>query len=101
MKECIFHFKVMRGGETKEIRGMVMLPDNKQPSIQEFIECFDGMGYHVTLENERELIFSSLPGEAPYKLDITKIEIKGMTEEPAAHDGELKAILQHITSINK
>lgn len=96
MRECIFHFKVIRNNESKLLRALIILDSNKQPSISDFIDTFKRMGYNVELENERELIFNSLDGKEPYKLDITKIEIKGETEDAPYHDGELRAIVEHL-----
>ncbi|MFD0590740.1 hypothetical protein ACFQZE_22375 [Paenibacillus sp. GCM10027627] len=96
MKECIFHFKVIRADETKELRALIMLPEKKSPDISDFISAFSQLGYKVKLENERELIFAPATG-GDYKLDVTKIEIKGEDNERAQHDGELKAILEHLS----
>jgi hypothetical protein len=96
MRECIFHFKLIRDQEVKELRALVILPKDKQPSISDFVEAFDELGYKVELENEHELIFQSLTDDKPYKLDITKIQIKGETSDDPAHDGELRSILEHL-----
>lgn len=99
MRECIFHFKLMRVKEVKELRALVMVPKDKQPTIADFISAFDDLGYKVKLVNERELIFDSLDSDKPYKIDITKIEIKGEEAEASGHDGELRAILEHLISV--
>lgn len=100
MRECIFHFKLMREKqEVKELRALVMVPKDKQPTVADFISVFDELGYKVRLENERELIFDSLDGDKPYKIDITKIEIKGEEVDATVHDGELRAILEHLISV--
>ena len=96
MKECIFHFKYMKDNETKLLRGLIFLDDDKKPEITDFIESFRIMGYKVELENERELIFHSTDSADSFKLDVTKIEIKGEKREQGAHDGELRAILDHL-----
>ncbi len=80
----------------KELRALVLVPNDKQPAISDFIACFDELGYKVKLENERELIFESLDGSQPYKIDITKIQIKGEPSDTNTHDGELRAILEHL-----
>ncbi|MHA7965691.1 hypothetical protein ACX93W_16325 [Paenibacillus sp. CAU 1782] len=95
MRECIFHFKVIRGDKSKLLRALIMLEPNKRPTITDFIAAFKQLGYNVTLEDERELIFAPLGGE-DYKLDITKIEIKGEDNGEGYHDGELKSILDHL-----
>lgn len=96
MRECLFHFKLMQGGKSKDLRALTMVPEEKQPDISDFIRAFHTLGYDVALENERELIFHSLAGTEPYKLDITKIELKGEHHEMPEHDGELRAILEHL-----
>ncbi|MFC4101642.1 hypothetical protein [Paenibacillus xanthanilyticus] len=99
MKECLFHFKLIKDGQTKEYRTLAMIPEDKQPEISDFIASFEELGYKVDLANERELIFRSRPGEEPYKLDITKMEIKGAKhDDEAFHDGELRAILEHLVT---
>lgn len=95
MRECIFHFKVIRGDKSKLLRALIMLEPNKRPTITDFIAAFGQLGYNVRLEDEHELIFTPVGGE-DYKLDITKIEIKGENNEAAYHDGELKSILEHL-----
>lgn len=96
MRECLFYFKYIQDGQAREYRTVAMVPDGRTPSINDFIQSFEELGYHVELENERELIFHSFGGDAPYKLDITKIELKGEEHHDAAHDGELRAILSHL-----
>lgn len=96
MRECLFYFKLISAEGSKEYRTLTMVPDGKTPVIADFIRSFEQLGYKVELENERELIFHSLDSPAPYKLDITKIELKGQEHEDVAHDGELHAILNHL-----
>lgn len=97
MRECIFHFKVIRGMDSKLLRALIMLPADRAPVINDFIEAFSQLGYRVKLENERELIFAPIGGE-DFKLDVTRIEIKGEDDIRMQHDGELKAILEHLVS---
>lgn len=96
MRECIFHFKLIRDNHTELLRALIILGTGKQPQLQDFLNAFKGMGYHVALENERELIFASVDPKDPYKLDVTKLEIKGETEDKAAQDAELRAILENL-----
>lgn len=96
MRECLFYFKHIQDGQAREYRTVIMVPEDRTPTISDFIQSFQELGYRVELENERELIFHSLGGDAPYKLDITKIELKGEQHDDAAHDGELRAILSHL-----
>ncbi|MBH5319214.1 hypothetical protein I6N90_15530 [Paenibacillus sp. GSMTC-2017] len=100
MRECIFHFKVIRGNKTETLRALIMLDSNKTPTITDFIEAFEQLGYHVRLENEHELIFAPKGGKEDYKLDVTRIEIKGETDEQSQHDGELKALVEHLVRRN-
>ena len=96
MRECIFHFKLIRDNHTELLRALIILGPGKQPQLQDFLTAFKGMGYNVTLENERELIFASVNPKDPYKLDVTKLEIKGEGEDKAAQDAELRAILENL-----
>ncbi|WP_314000670.1 hypothetical protein [uncultured Paenibacillus sp.] len=96
MKECVFYFKVLKAGRSKELRALILLPDGKQPGISDFVRSFRQLGYDVKLENEKELIFKSVDGGEPYLLDITKIKIKGDTEDLPEHDGELRSIVEHL-----
>jgi len=96
MRECLFYFKFITAEGAKEYRTLTMVPNGKTPVIADFIRSFGELGYKVELENERELIFHSLDSKAPYKLDITKIELKGEEHEDVVHDGELHAILSHL-----
>lgn len=100
MRECLFHFKFIKGGVAKEYRTIVMVPDNRHPEISDFIQAFEESGYKVELENERELIFRSVEGESPYKLDITKIELKGEKRDTPYHDGELHALINTLIRRN-
>ncbi|MCR8659453.1 hypothetical protein [Paenibacillus endoradicis] len=95
LRECIFHFKFIDGPNTKMLRALIFLPDDRKPSIKDFIAAFAQLGYQVQLENEQELIFAPTNAKETYKLDITKIEIKGGDDSPQ-HDGELKSIIEHL-----
>ncbi|GIP15665.1 hypothetical protein J40TS1_13070 [Paenibacillus montaniterrae] len=95
LRECIFHFKFIDGPQTKMLRALIFLPDDRQPSIKDFIAAFAQLGYHVKLVDEQELIFAPTNSKETYKLDITKIEYKG-GEEKAQHDGDLKAIIEQL-----
>lgn len=95
LKECIFHFKYIENKQTKMLRALIFLPDDRQPNIKDFIAAFAQLGYNVRLENEVELIFAPTNTNETYKLDITKIEIEG-EEEAAQHDGNLKAIIENL-----
>ncbi|MCM3634414.1 MULTISPECIES: hypothetical protein [Paenibacillus] len=95
LRECIFHFKFIDGPETKMLRALIFLPDDRQPSIKDFIAAFAQLGYNVQLIDERDLIFAPTNSKETYKLDITKIEMKGGDELPQ-HDGELRSIIEHL-----
>jgi hypothetical protein len=94
LRECIFHFKFIDGAHTKMLRALIFLPDDRQPSIKDFIAAFAQLGYNVQLEDAQELIFAPTSNKETYKLDITKIEMKG--EEKAQHDGELRSIIEQL-----
>lgn len=95
LRECIFHFKFIDGSQTKMLRALIFLPDDRQPSIKDFIAAFAQLGYNVQLEDAQELIFAPTNSKETYKLDITKIEMKG-NEEKAYHDGELRSIIEQL-----
>ncbi len=95
LRECIFHFKYIEDNQTKMLRALIFLPDDRKPNIKDFIAAFAQLGYQVQLENEAELIFAPTNTKETYKLDITKIEIEG-EEEKAEHDGELRAIIENL-----
>lgn len=95
LRECIFHFKFIDGSQTKMLRALIFLPDDRQPSIKDFIAAFAQLGYNVQLEDAQELIFSPTSSKETYKLDITKIEMKG-DEGKAYHDGELRSIIEQL-----
>lgn len=96
MRECIIHFKLIRQNESKMLRALTYLPNDRMPDISDFIQTFEEMGYPVELENERELIFDSVAADDSFKLDITKIEMSGEEKEDTDFDGELRAILEHL-----
>lgn len=95
LRECIFHFKFIDGPETKLLRALIFLPDDRKPSIDDFIAAFAQSGYQVKLEDEQELIFAPTNAKETYKLDITKIEMKGDDDSPQ-HDREFKSIIEHL-----
>lgn len=95
LRECIFHFKFIDETGVKMLRALIFLPDDRQPSIKDFIAAFAQLGYNVKLENEQDLIFAPVSAKETYKLDITKIEMKGGEDLPQ-HDGELRSILEHL-----
>jgi len=94
LRECIFHFKFIDDTETKMLRALIFLPDDRQPSIKDFIAAFAQLGYNVKLVDEQDLIFAPTNNKDTYKLDITKIEMKG--DEKAQHDGELRSIIEQL-----
>ncbi|GIQ69927.1 hypothetical protein DUZ99_16080 [Xylanibacillus composti] len=96
MRECIIHFKLIRENESKMLRTLLYLPKDRMPEIADFIRAFEEMGYPVKLVNERELIFDSLDGGKPFKLDITKIEVSGEEKDEPDFDMQLRAILEHL-----
>ena len=96
LRECIFHFKLIDGNDTKDLRALLFVPDDRHPSIKDFIAAFAQIGYNVELENEKELIFAPKNRKESYKLDITKIELKGSGQEKPEHDGELRSIIEHL-----
>ena len=81
LRECIFHFKLIDGNNTKDLRALLFVPDDRPPSIKDFIAAFAQIGYNVELENEKELIFAPKNRKESYKLDITKIELRAAVKE--------------------
>lgn len=95
LRECIFHFKLIDGQQTKDLRALTFIPDDRQPNINEFVTAFAQLGYNVKLIDEKELIFAPINNKETYKLDITKIEVKGDKNKPY-YDLELKGVIDAI-----
>ncbi len=96
MRECIVHFKLIKGSHSELLRGLLFLDKGQKPAIADFIDTFKRMGYDVQLENEQELIFAPLDPKETYKLDITKVEIKGESEDEGHEDLELRSIVGNL-----
>lgn len=94
--ECIIHFYVIRDGEKKALRGLIMLDRGQQPGIPEYIRCFERMGFRIALENERELTFRSLVPTDPYVLDIFKVELDDDEEDGEPVDTRFRRLVEHF-----
>ena len=95
LRECIFHFKLIEGQQSKDLRALSFIPDDRQPSINDFVNAFTQLGYKVKLIDEKDLIFAPINPKETYKLDITKIEVKGDKNKPY-YDLELKGVIDAI-----
>lgn len=95
LRECIIHFKLIEGQQTKQLRALNFIPDDRQPNINDFVTAFAQLGYNVKLIDEKELIFAPINIKETYKLDITKIEVKGDKNKPY-YDLELKGVIDAI-----
>ncbi|MEK8132509.1 hypothetical protein WMW72_31895 [Paenibacillus filicis] len=57
IREHIIHFKVIRGQETKLLRGLIYLEDGQQPTLQDFERCLRECGHQVQLEDPEQCVF--------------------------------------------
>jgi len=83
-KECIIHFKHVRNGVSKDLRGLIFVKEGETPTIAQFIDCFARMGYKVALEDEQRLIFKPVNPSEQYLLDIEALDFGEKKESPDA-----------------
>ncbi|MFD0710843.1 hypothetical protein [Paenibacillus sp. GCM10027626] len=98
MKECLFYFKA-KGQDVHALRAVIMLEENKEPTVVDFIHCFDQLGYNTVPENKQRLTFRRVDTPTPYTLEVTKIKIKGETEDTMHFDGELRELLKELIQV--
>ncbi len=69
-KEHIVHFKIIRGGESKKLTGLIYLEEGAEPTLEDFADCLKQCGHDVHIEDEKHFIFrSNDPGE-DYLIDV-------------------------------
>ncbi|WP_020620034.1 hypothetical protein [Paenibacillus daejeonensis] len=69
-QEHIVHFKVIRDGEVKKLRGLIRLEPGKEPTIAQFAQCLRECGHEVILVDERRVIFEGRRGGNDYMIDV-------------------------------
>ncbi|MFX3635824.1 MAG: hypothetical protein ACE3L7_28020 [Candidatus Pristimantibacillus sp.] len=70
--EHIIHFKVTRKGETKQLRGLIFLEDNTEPTLQDYEQCLKQCGHDARVSNAEQLIFQATDGAESYLIHIMK-----------------------------
>lgn len=69
-KEHIVHFKIIHKTGTKQLRGLIFLEENQEPTLQDFEQCLRDCGHDVRIENKEQFIFKAYkPGEE-YLIDV-------------------------------
>lgn len=69
-KEFIVHFKVIRDGEVKLLRGLIPLEPGAEPTLAQFTQCLKECGHDVHLIDERRVIFAGRKDGEEYKIDV-------------------------------
>lgn len=69
-KEHIVHFKIIRKGETKLLRGLIYLDDNASPTIQDYERCLIACGHQVQIKDPDQYIFTAFDQGEEYIIDV-------------------------------
>ncbi|WP_010273211.1 hypothetical protein [Paenibacillus senegalensis] len=99
-KECLFYFKLNKDGEIKLLRANFMLDQNAEPTVADFIRCFRRLGYDTELSGRLSLTFRTTNTTPAYIIEVTKVTIRGETEETPFIDWERQAILKELLQLN-
>ncbi|MEI7025056.1 hypothetical protein [Paenibacillus sp. y28] len=68
--EHIIHFKVIRKGETKQLRGLIYLEENQLPTLQDYEQCLKQCGHDVRVEDTEKFIFKAFDHGEEYLIDV-------------------------------
>lgn len=69
-QEHIVHFKIISKAGTRQLRGLIYLEENQEPTLQDFEQCLKDCGHEVRIENKEQFIFRAFkPGEE-YLIDV-------------------------------
>jgi len=85
-QEHIVHFKVIRNGEVKQLRGLMRLERGQEPTIANFAQCLQECGHHVQLVNERRVIFEARKPGDNYLIDVLE------DYEPVVYDADVEQV---------
>jgi len=92
--ECIVHFEVQHAEGPKDLRGLLFLDKESQPSETQLIEMFKDMKFDVVLSDREKLTFKPVdPRENYSEIRITKFD---MGHEEGKEDRELKSIIGNL-----
>ncbi|MDO7906657.1 hypothetical protein Q5741_09510 [Paenibacillus sp. JX-17] len=92
--ECIVHFRVVHGKETKELRGLIMLKEGEQPGVDQLVTMFGDMGFAVKPDSGDELVFRTAEPQASFDyIRVTEIDTG---EEVYREDHNLRSILENL-----
>ncbi|MFS0724576.1 hypothetical protein [Paenibacillus sp. 1P07SE] len=69
-REHIVHFKIIRDGEVKRLRGLIRLEPGAEPTIAQFAQCLRECGHEVKLVDEKRVIFEGRRAGDEYKIDV-------------------------------
>ncbi|WP_138495046.1 hypothetical protein [Paenibacillus pinistramenti] len=94
--ECIVHFDVVHENETKELRGLIILNEDRKPAEQEYLNMFADMGYtNLRLEKQEPLTFAPAGGGAGFKEIIIR-KLDNGNEEEHFEDQHLKNLVGNL-----
>jgi hypothetical protein len=84
MREHLIHFKVIRGQETKLLRGLIYLEDGRQPTLDDFARCLRECGHQVQLADPEQCIFRAYDESGrEYLIDVLENYQKPSRDRPA------------------
>lgn len=93
--ECIVHFEVKyNNGQKKELRGLIMVGKDQNPSREDFLLMFADMGYKLRLTDEEQLLFEASEPTANYR--TIRIRRLDTGKDSYVEDRELKSILTNL-----
>ncbi|MFF2482282.1 hypothetical protein [Paenibacillus sp. NPDC058071] len=71
LKEHLVHFRIIDGGETKQLRGLLFLEQNVEPSAEDYARCLRDCGHDVRLIDPKNFIYEAVKENGQtYLIDV-------------------------------
>lgn len=94
-REHIVHFKIISKTGTRQLRGLIYLEENQEPTLQDFEQCLKDCGHDVRIENKEQFIFKAFkPGEE-YLIDVLEDY-----EDPQTRDRHAESLFKTFMKDN-
>jgi len=87
-KEHIVHFKIIRKDATSQLRGLIYVDENTEPTVQDYEQCLRNCGHNVTIENPQQFIFKAFDPATGKEYLIDVLENFGRP----ARDGQVESL---------
>jgi len=82
--ERTVRFKMIRNGQVKELRGILFLEENREPTLEDFAACLKSCGHEVKLLDNEQAIFRAESTEGGYLIDVLEDYKAPSSRDPQA-----------------